>query len=129
MNYNLIAGLLLWISETLGDSPIYQHPVIKIVSHEELQSICLSNCSAAYEYPTVYLSDTLDLTLPVNVGIVLHELTHHYQEVKRRWINTVPCIQTEYREIEAYNLQNIWYDFNGVNKIVRPPMRNCQQSN
>lgn len=117
--------MLLVISNILGDGTTNSIPPVLIVDDNRLQEVCMSRCTAAYIYPVIYLSEDLDLSTTHDKGIVFHELVHHYQEIKSRYNSYSDCERYNYREREAYDLQNIYYENNQVSTRVRAVLKKC----
>lgn len=112
----MLIEMMIFIAEILNDYQVNDIPTIFIVPKDNLVQACGQNCLALYHPLIIQLSDTLDIdNSRVDQGILLHELVHHHQEMRGRWLSKTICEQLNNREKEAYAVQNIWYQKNDIN--------------
>lgn len=110
----------------LSDYVVNDIPTIQLVSQEELYHLCGFNCTAVYLNHTIFLNENLDPQSSMkDRGVLVHELTHHHQQMRGRWGLTSTCDVQYNREKEAYQIQNYWYSYNNVSFYVNPTYKKC----
>jgi hypothetical protein len=85
---SLIAAMLLWIGANTGYDVDLPHPVIKIVTQQELERIYSKGAGTENHLhgfydrkeDIIYLPDTWKQYDPWSQGVLLHELVHYVQD-------------------------------------------------
>lgn len=113
MYRDLILGMLFSIAQALEGPRISTVPEIIFRTEVEMHHACGDLCMALYQTPTIYLSESVDLDTVRGQGILYHELVHHYQEETSRYTSVGQCMRWNFREQEAYSLQDQWYQAQG----------------
>ncbi len=111
MNISELVGLMLEITTMLDLPPVNDIPTIERLSVKEYKAR-FGDASAVYIRPIIYHYG--NLTKP----ILVHELTHHVQEMQGRYGTTLTCETSVLREREAREVQKKWADLNDVTNSV-----------
>lgn len=116
----LITALLLWIATATGIE-VTEHPKVAYVSYEtmakmycEEPSVGCSAVQAMYDRQEgiVYLHDGFDIKSLEDQSTLVHELTHHVQQVKE--MKYFPCLD----EMSAYAVADVWRREHGLPLIT-----------
>jgi hypothetical protein len=121
MNINDLVGLLLEITTILGVPPVNDIPALIKLPRKEYK-LQYGDSSAVYVRPLIYHSGGL------TKSVLVHELTHHVQEMTGRYGTTLNCEVLVLREKEAREVQEKWADLNDVTNSVSYYHHNCNNS-
>jgi hypothetical protein len=114
MDFNTIVGLMLEVTALLGIPPVNDVPSITTVAQYQLEC---GKCSALYQRNVIKLTvNTWDDNKLKS--ILVHELTHHVQEMTGRYGQKPSCYQYLQREREAYSIQNQWNQMHGTSRYI-----------
>ena len=118
MNINDLVDLMLEITTLMGVPPVNDLPAIIQLPRKEFR-MQYGDASAMYVRPLIYHHGNL------SKSILVHELTHHVQEMTGRYGTTVNCEVSVLREKEAREVQEKWADLNDVIDSVTYYNHNC----
>lgn len=109
---------MMEITSLLGLPPVNDIPAIVQLSRKEYR-MQFGDASAAYVRPIIYHYGNL------TKSILVHELTHHVQEMTGRYGTTLTCETSVLREREAREVQEKWADLNDVANSVTYYNHSC----
>ncbi|MDW3223905.1 MAG: DUF6647 family protein [Paracoccaceae bacterium] len=121
--------VVTWLSINLGLPAIYEHPEVKLITHNEMIEMQVSGLEAedATDFRktveqghrivafyddqsrTIYLPRNWSASSPADVSVVVHEMVHHLQNV-----GNIPQECKEGRERPAYEAQAQWLELVGT---------------
>lgn len=117
--------MLFSIAQELNGPRVDTQPNIDFLPEAQIRGICGGRCLAVYQHPNIFLADSIDLATVEGQGILYHELVHHYQERQERYGEEDSCSRWNFREQEAYELQESWYQRHGLARKNPHIYRRC----
>lgn len=126
----LCMSFLMFLNQQGTFDQLLTCPAIQITSVKHLQNMVCegADCPAEAFYnlkeKTIYLSNELDLTHPVDKSVLLHELVHFAQDVTDTWLyhKESECLSFLKREMEAFRMQERYLLDNNILRRVGQQM-------
>lgn len=108
MDIQDLIGVMLEITTLMGIPPVYDLPGLIELPKAEMKQMC-GSATACYIRPNIYYHRQIP-------GYKLvHEATHHVQELTGRWGLVNNCSRFKSREEEAYEVHKEWAIMHDVN--------------
>ena len=121
MNINDLVGLMLEITTLMGVPPVPDLPALIQLPRKEYK-MQFGDASAMYVRPLIYHNGGL------TKSVLVHELTHHIQEMTGRFGTKLTCEVLVLREKEAREAQEKWADLNDVPNNITYYHYNCNNN-
>lgn len=145
MTPELIKQLLTWAVFYTGYTMPAELPVIEYVPHSYfVQTICYNEdtaenpCGVRAMYDdnndgVIYLNEKfIDDIDPYTKSIIVHEMVHYLQDMSgewkdiEKWDRTIRCQEREYRQREAYMVQDKYSDdVHNIRRLVPRRFGGC----
>ena len=123
----IVASMLTWLGAHSDYAAGNDAPAVALVPHSFVEDLaCGGPCDVLGVYPDgnmVYIDQALEPETNICArSVILHELVHYLQDRDRKYLNLGPLLRWNVREMEAYGLQRMYLQENGIKAAFKPKL-------